>query len=108
MSERSEVPFGVVVPELLRERGMSVRELAGRVGVTAPYLSRATRGVDYKAPSVDLMKRVARVLGKDEHFFLEVRLAMVVERLRGDPAAVDRLFDELVLRPLQRGSRRRG
>lgn len=51
------------LPDLLRERGLSLRGLAREVGVTDAHLSRALRRANYKAVSGQLAARIAIALG---------------------------------------------
>src|SRR4051812_23591390 len=79
---RTGKPFAQALPDLLRERGLSLRKLAKEVGVTDAHLSRVVRGVNYKSASGDLAGRVALALGLPRDFFPEFREAAVVERVR--------------------------
>lgn len=88
----SDVPFVDEVPRLLSERGMSLRSLAAAAQVEPSHLSRVLRRERYKSPSGDLARRVALALGLRPDYFPEYREAVVVERIRKDPALRDRLF----------------
>jgi transcriptional regulator with XRE-family HTH domain len=86
------------VPSLLRERELSIRALARRVGVTDADLSRVLREVSYKTPSADLARRVAVALDLPPDYFPEYREGVVVERVRRDAKLRDRLYDDLAPR----------
>lgn len=92
---RTDRPFPEELPRLLQERGLSLRSLGERVGVTGAHLSRVVRGVNYKSVSGDLAGRVAVALGLPRDYFPEYREAAVVERIRRDPAYRDKLYNGL-------------
>jgi transcriptional regulator with XRE-family HTH domain len=93
MSSRlAEEPFADVLPRLLRERGMSQRALASKIGVNQSHLSRVLGRRDRKTPSVELMRKVALALGLDEDFFVEYRVALIMERLERDPSFRERTY----------------
>lgn len=92
MTERS---FVVEVPDLLRDRGWSIRELARRAGVTDAHLSRVLRRASYKTPSGDLARRVATALGLPDDYFPEFREAFVLEAVKADARLRDELYERL-------------
>lgn len=92
MTERS---FVVEVPDLLRERGWSIRELGRRAGVTDAHLSRVLRRASYKTPSADLARRVAAALGLPDDYFPEFREAFVIDAVREDPGLREELYRKL-------------
>lgn len=94
-STRTNRPFPEELPRLLQERGLSLRSLGERVGVTGAHLSRVVRGVNYKSVSGDLAGRVALALDLPRDYFPEYREGVVVERVRRDSAYRDRLYDLL-------------
>ena len=83
------------LPEALEARGVSIAELARRVGVSQPYISRLLRRERYKAPSGELAGRIAAALGLPDDHWPEYRAAKVIDRLAADGAYRDRLYDEL-------------
>lgn len=93
---RTDVPIATALPDLLRERGMSLRALGRRVGVSDAHLSRAVRGAGAKSVSGDLAGRVAQGLGLPEDYFVEYRRWRLEVVLREDPAAVNWAYDRLV------------
>jgi transcriptional regulator with XRE-family HTH domain len=93
-------PFDVEVRHLLESRGVSLRALARETGVSASYLSRLLRGVEYKGrPSLELARRVARAFALADDYFVEFREQAVCDRVFTDPAFRDRTY-----RMLQRTS----
>ena len=94
-SAQTDRPFVAEVPKLLREKGWSIRELARRAGVTDAHLSRVLRGVNYKAPSGDLARRVAVALDLPEDYFPEFREAFVFDRIKTDPKLRNQLYARL-------------
>ncbi len=99
MARRTQRPFAEELPGLLRERQMSIRELARRAGVGDAHLSRLLRGVGYRTkPSKVLAKRVAEALELEPDFFLEYREAVVVEAVRMRPRLREELYNRLTKR----------
>ena len=94
-STRSDRPFPEELPLLLQERGLSLRSLGERVGVTGAHLSRVVRRADYKTVSPELAGRVARALGLPIDYFPEYREGYIIERIRSDRRLRDRLYDQM-------------
>jgi transcriptional regulator with XRE-family HTH domain len=92
---RASRPFVDELPTLLRERSMSLRALARVVGVGDDHLSRVLRGARAKKPTAELTRRVAVALDLPEDYFLEARLEFVIQELGRQPAALDRIYDQL-------------
>jgi transcriptional regulator with XRE-family HTH domain len=88
--------FGEVLPGLIRERGLSQRELATRIAVDPTFLSKAVRASGGKRPSISLIERVARALDLDPEFFVEVRVARIATAAESDPALRERLYREVL------------
>lgn len=88
-------PFTDELPRLLRARGLSLRALASKIGISDSHLSRVARRANYKAASPDLMQRIARELDLPADYFPEVREAFVIERIKRDPALRDSLYARL-------------
>ncbi len=93
--QRSTVAFVEELPRLLKEKGMSISAVARAAGTQQSHLSRVLRQMDYKRPSADLAKRVARALGLPDDYFPEYREGRVVDRLRADPDFRDELYERL-------------
>ena len=88
-------PFTEEVPDLLAERGMSLRALARAAGVSHGHLSRVLRREAYKTPSTDLTARVAEALDLPREYFPEFREGFVLERIQEDEALRERLYRRL-------------
>lgn len=100
----TERTFVEELPDLLQERGISLRALARAVDVSDAHLSRLLRGVGYRTrPSADLAQRVAEALDLPGDYFLEYREAAIVEAIRRDPALRERLYGQLI-EPVEGGS----
>ena len=95
-TKQTDRAFADEVPLLLKERGLSLRALARRVGVSDSYLSRVLRRADYKTPSPQLTQRVAKVFGLPADYFPEFREAFVIERIRSDGQLRNSLYSRLV------------
>ena len=93
-TRRSTRPFVEELPDLLKERGLSIRSVARSAEVDPAHLSRVLRGDRGKVISPDLAGRVAVALGLPEDYFPEWREASIVERLRKDPEFRDRVYEQ--------------
>ena len=93
-ARRTDLPFGEALPQLLVERGLSLRELSRRIGMDATYLSRIRRG--NKRLPVDLPRQVAAVLGLPEDYFPETREALISEAIHRDPALRETIYRRIV------------
>jgi transcriptional regulator with XRE-family HTH domain len=91
---RSDRSFAEELPELLRQRGWSLRKLAKTAGVSPSHLSRVLRRADYKTAGGELAGRVAVALGLPQDYFPEFREAAVIARVRADSAWRDDLYDQ--------------
>jgi transcriptional regulator with XRE-family HTH domain len=91
----SSQPIGDELPRLLQERGISLRQLAPRVGVTDGYLSRALRRERRRRISGALAERIARELDLEPDHFQETRLDYVIERLGEDGSLLDEVYKRL-------------
>jgi transcriptional regulator with XRE-family HTH domain len=88
-------PFVEEVPDLLTERGMSLRALSTAAGVDPGHLSRVLRRSAYKTPSADLTARVAEALDLPVDYFPEYREALVVRRVQQDATLREQLYRRL-------------
>lgn len=93
--KRSNRRFVDELPELLREKGLSIREIAGRAKVSPSHLNRVLREVDYKTPSGELTRRIAVELDLPPDYWPEYREAVVIEQLRADPEFRDEVYRRL-------------
>ena len=89
------------LPEILEDRELSIRALAHSAGVSPSHLGRVLRQTDYKTPSVELCRRLARALGLPEDYWPEYRERVVVDRVRSDPALREELYTRLAARSSQ-------
>jgi transcriptional regulator with XRE-family HTH domain len=96
MAPRTQRRFLEEVPALLAEHGISARELARRVGVDQSYLAFVIGG--RRSPSRRLLEGAAAALGLPPDYFREYREAIVLERIKADPALLDRIY-ALVTKP---------
>jgi plasmid maintenance system antidote protein VapI len=85
------------LPLLLAERELSLRTLATRLGLDHGFLSRAVRGTDGKVLTLELVSRIAAELHLAPDYFVEVREALVIERVKADSELRDRLYRTLTL-----------
>lgn len=90
-------PFAKELPLLLDERQISLRALATRLELDHSFLSRAVRGADGKVLTLELVHRIAAELSIPPDYFVEVREALVIEKIRSDGALRDRLHSDLNL-----------
>lgn len=103
MSARATKPVGDVLPKLLRERRMSLRQLADHVAVDVSHLSRGMSGEKRLRP--ELLEQIAAVLDLPDDYFLEVRDHRLQEKLAEDPKLRDQLYRLVVLEKRRRPSR---
>lgn len=89
---RSRVSFPEALASLLAERGMSPRKLARKMGIEASSLHAAIDG--RREPTRGVLELAARTLRVPPQYFLEYRLATVIDALAQDPARADALFLE--------------
>lgn len=92
-------PFGATLQLLRQHSGVSLRALAGHVGVSAAYLSRVEHGHD-PAPAPERVVAIARALGLPADLMLEL-----ADEVRGD--AMDWLQSSPTGRRLGAALRRR-
>ena len=90
MNSHSRKPFGDALRELMRQRGLSYRELAeatrtldGR-GMTHAHINMLANGHD--KPSMRAMELIAQACDVEPEYFAEYRLAAAMREL--DPAEV--------------------
>lgn len=109
-NRRADVPFPDALQALLesstaaaaltptasrgsRERA-TLNALANRVGVRQSHLWRIVHQPDERRASLELIAKVAIVLGLPPDYFLETRAAAVEDYLRCHPARLNRLYSE--------------
>lgn len=101
-SRLSQRPFIEELPEILEERGLSLREIARQAGVDPGHLNRVLRRADYKTPSAKLCERVAVTLGLPADYWPEYREHVIVSRVRADPELRETLYKRITSRSGQR------
>lgn len=83
------------LPELLAARNLSVRALAIHAEVSASHLGRVLRQRDYKTPSAELCRRVARALDLPDDYWPEYRERVIIDRIRSDPKLREELYSRV-------------
>jgi transcriptional regulator with XRE-family HTH domain len=86
--------FREALPGLLKEQGVSLRELSRRLGMDATYLSRVQRG-QQQIPT-RLPSRVAASLGLPEDYFPETREALIADAIRSDSTLREQIYERFV------------
>jgi transcriptional regulator with XRE-family HTH domain len=90
MQRRTQERFRDELPRLLAEHGMSQRALARSVGVNQSYLTFVLKG--RRVPSRRLVEGATEALQLPSEYFPEYREAVVADRLKADPALLDRVY----------------
>lgn len=85
-------PLAEALPQLITERGLTMRGLARRCGVDPAHLSRVIRAHENKKASSDLARRVALALDLPQDYFPEYREGSVIDWIRGKPELRDELY----------------
>lgn len=94
-SRRSQRPCIEELPEILVERGLSIRKLALQAGVDPGHLNRVLRRANYKTPSAELCAKVARALGLPVDYWPEYRERLVIDCVRSQPRLREELYSRL-------------
>lgn len=93
-------PMPIALRKLMRERGMTVRELsvlANLGGTSGVYrYLRRERGVSVNSQSAPVIERMAEVLGVPPDYFMEFRAWKVREVAKKHPHLVDEVYDLLM------------
>lgn len=93
---RTEKALPDALPQLLRDRGLTLRQLAQDVGIDHAHLSRVIARVGSKRASGDLARRVAESLGLPADYFPEYRAQFLIKRIESDATLRDELYDHVV------------
>jgi transcriptional regulator with XRE-family HTH domain len=96
MAKHPSKSFREELPNLLNERGLSLRALARAAGVGHDQLSRALSGDRNARASGDLAQAVSRALSLPDDYFAEARLAQIMAALRQDHQLLDRVYDRFM------------
>lgn len=92
---QTDLPLAEAVAELLAGEERSLRWLAGETGISVSHLSRILRGAEGKRATIDQIEQIATALAVAPGYFVEVREALVIERVRVDAALRERLYKRL-------------
>jgi transcriptional regulator with XRE-family HTH domain len=88
-------PLTDVLPDLIAQRGGSLRTWARRLGISPSHLSRLLRGLEDKHASPELLARICQAFDLPPDFLPEFREAAVVDAIKKDAALRDRIFRRL-------------
>lgn len=75
--------LGDRIKRIRTERGLGLRETAGKIGISATFLSRVETNVEKAGPSEEVLKKLAKVLGDDIDLLMQL-----AQRVPKDVAAV--------------------
>lgn len=64
MERGEKEPFGALVRRIREERGLGLREMAKKIGVSPTYLSKVERD-EFGPPAEDKVRRIAEILNQD-------------------------------------------
>jgi transcriptional regulator with XRE-family HTH domain len=92
--DRAVAPIADLLPQLLKERSLSLRGLAATVGVDPTFLSRAVRGTRSKRLNADLLVSVARALELPPDYFVEFRELVAIYEIKANPKIRDQVFEK--------------
>ena len=92
---RSDESLKERLPQLLLERGMSIRALARAVGVNQSHLSRVLGAEGSRPASRELAAALATALDLPTDYFPEFRRGVVIEALDADQHLRDRIYDSI-------------
>ncbi|HWE81165.1 MAG TPA: helix-turn-helix transcriptional regulator [Gaiellaceae bacterium] len=87
---RTDDPFPIALAALLEESGTSLTELAVLAGIDPAELAPLSDGT--KEPPPKAIEKIAPKLGVRPRYFLEYRIAVVVDGLARDPRRANELF----------------
>jgi transcriptional regulator with XRE-family HTH domain len=85
--------FRTLLPEMLRERGLSYRQFAKEIDFEQAYLSRTINGE--RSPSKKFLEAVSRALSLPDDYFPEYRQHVVIEAIKKDARLRDKIYDSL-------------
>ncbi len=101
VAERTSASLRESLPALARERGLSIRAIARAVHVNQSHLSRILTGK--MTPSGPLAGRIADALGLPTDYFPEYRLWVVLQAMKDDKEALNRIYDQIRRQPSKPG-----
>ncbi|MAS35513.1 MAG: XRE family transcriptional regulator [Anaerolineaceae bacterium] len=79
---RNNVNFGDTIKDLRKQRRMTQRDLAERLGVNFTYISKIENGKLDVLPSEELIRRIAQILGANAEDLLDLAGKLDVKRLQ--------------------------
>lgn len=71
---------------------MCISQLARRLKISQPFLSRAVRGADQKVASRELLQAIAAELGVRPDYFIEYRRFQIADAVARNPALTDAVY----------------
>lgn len=92
---RTDQVIAEVLPEMLRDRGTSLRALAAAIDISPSHLSRALRGEEGKHLSLEAFEAIAAELEVAPSFFREYRIELAVVGVRARVELANLVFDKL-------------
>lgn len=92
-AQRASRSYREELPALLKERGISHRQLAADIDLPQSYLSLVLNGK--RSPSQKLLERSARALALPKDYFPEFREHVAVDAIKHDGRLRDRVYDSL-------------
>src|ERR1039458_6720916 len=92
------VPFGTMLRRLRQQKGVGLRELARKIGVSAPYLSNVERGKS-PTPSEQKLRAIAGILHSSPELLASTRPSeiMVLDPACGTAQTLGEALRELRL-----------
>lgn len=92
---RTQARIREELPEILREKGISYRQIAAATGFSQSYLSRVLGAEQPRSPSMKFLEAVSTELGLPVDYFADYREQAVITAIKDDERLRDRIFDSL-------------
>lgn len=89
---RTQTSVRKELPALLKESGMSIRQLARAIDLPQSYISRVLHGD--RAASKNLLERAAVELDLPVDYFPEYRELVAIEAVRSNAALRERIYNQ--------------
>ena len=83
VGEEMPETLGDRIKRIRMERGLGLRETAGKIGISATFLSRVETNAEKAAPSEEVLKKLAKVLDDDVDILMHL-----AERVPADVATM--------------------
>lgn len=111
--------LGDRIKRIRTERGLGLRETAGKIGISATFLSRVESNSEKAAPSEEVLKKLAKVLDDDIDILMHLAervpqdVAAVIKNDPGMPAFLrtardQKLSGEQLLKMLEESKKKKG